>query len=35
MTGPDGLYRDYHVRQLEDWRFSAPIEPIIPSGMAV
>ncbi|HXZ71627.1 MAG TPA: DUF2252 domain-containing protein [Streptosporangiaceae bacterium] len=34
-TGPDGVDRDYYVRQLKDWKFSAPIELMIPSGMAV
>jgi hypothetical protein len=27
--------RDYYVRQLKDWKFSTPIEQMIPSGMAV
>jgi NAD(P)H-dependent flavin oxidoreductase YrpB (nitropropane dioxygenase family) len=27
--------RDYYVRQLKDWKFSFPIEQMIPSGMAV
>ena len=35
VTGPDGVDRDYYVRQLKDWKFSAPIEAMIPSGMAV
>jgi len=35
VTGPDGLDHDYYVRQLKDWKFSAPIEQMIPSGMAV
>ena len=35
VTGPDGVNRDYYVRQLKDWKFSAPIEQMIPSGMAV
>ena len=35
VTGPDGVDRDYYVRQLKDWKFSAPIEQMIPSGMAV
>ena len=35
MTGPDGVDRDYYVRQLKDWKFSFPIEQMIPSGMAV
>jgi len=35
VTGPDGVDRDYYVRQLKDWKFSAPIEQMIPSGMTV
>jgi len=34
-TGPDKVDRDFYVRQLKDWKFSAPIELMIPSGMAV
>lgn len=26
---------DYYVRQLRDWKFSAPIETFVPSGMAI
>lgn len=33
--GPDGVDRDYYVRQLKDWKFSFPIERVGPSGMAV
>jgi len=25
--------RDYYVRQLKDWKFSAPIEQMVPAGM--
>jgi uncharacterized protein (DUF2252 family) len=32
-TGADGLNRDFYVRQLRDWKLSAPIEKMIPSGM--
>ncbi|NUR08808.1 MAG: DUF2252 domain-containing protein [Nocardioidaceae bacterium] len=32
-TGLDGIDRDYYVRQLRDWKLSAPIEEMIPSGM--
>jgi uncharacterized protein (DUF2252 family) len=32
-TGLDGVDRDYYVRQLRDWKLSAPIEQMIPSGM--
>ena len=31
----DGVDRDFYVRQLRDWKFSAPIEQMIPSGMKV
>ena len=34
VTGPDGVDHDYYVRQLKDWKFSFPIEAMIPSGMA-
>jgi uncharacterized protein (DUF2252 family) len=34
VTGPDGVDHDYYIRQLKDWKFSAPIEQMIPSGMA-
>ena len=33
--GPDKVDRDFYVRQLKDWKFSAPIEAMIPSGMTV
>jgi uncharacterized protein (DUF2252 family) len=32
-TGLDGVDRDYYVRQLRDWKLSAPVEQMIPSGM--
>ncbi|MCX5214998.1 DUF2252 domain-containing protein [Kitasatospora sp. NBC_00240] len=35
VTGPDKVNRDFYVRQLRDWKFSAPIEMMLPSGMAV
>jgi uncharacterized protein (DUF2252 family) len=35
VTGPDGVDRDYYVRQLRDWKFSVPIEALIPAGMTV
>ena len=35
VTGPDGVDRDYYVRQLKDWKLSLPIEQMIPSGMKV
>jgi uncharacterized protein (DUF2252 family) len=34
VTNPeDGVDRDFYVRQLRDWKFSAPIEQMIPPGM--
>jgi uncharacterized protein (DUF2252 family) len=33
VTGPDGIDRDFYVRQLRDWKFSVPIEQMIPAGM--
>jgi uncharacterized protein (DUF2252 family) len=35
VVGPDEVDRDYYVRQLKDWKFSAPVEQMIPSGMKV
>jgi uncharacterized protein (DUF2252 family) len=35
VASRDGVDRDYYVRQLRDWKFSMPIERMIPSGMAV
>ena len=32
-AGPDQVDRDFYVRQLKDWKFSFPIEAMIPSGM--
>jgi len=29
----EGVDRDFYVRQLRDWKFSAPIEQMIPPGM--
>jgi uncharacterized protein (DUF2252 family) len=34
VTGPDGVDHDYYVRQLKDWKFSFPIEQMLPAGMA-
>ena len=31
----DGVDRDFYVRQLRDWKFSAPIELMLPAGMTV
>ncbi|WP_233573800.1 DUF2252 domain-containing protein [Amycolatopsis panacis] len=35
VAGPDGVNRDFYVRQLKDWKFSFPIEQAIPSGLRV
>jgi uncharacterized protein (DUF2252 family) len=35
ITGPDGANRDFYVRQLRDWKFSMPIEVMVPAGLAV
>ena len=35
VVRPDGEDHDYYIRQLKDWKLSAPIEQMIPSGMAV
>jgi hypothetical protein len=34
-TGPDGVDRDFYVRQLRDWKFSMPIEQMQPDGMGL
>jgi uncharacterized protein (DUF2252 family) len=34
-SGLDGRPHDYYVRQLKDWKLSAPIEQMTPAGMAV
>ena len=31
----DGGDRDFYVRQLRDWKFSAPIEQMLPEGMTI
>ena len=31
----DGIDRDFYVRQLKDWKFSIPIEMMIPQGMTL
>ena len=33
--GPDGVDRDFYVRQLKDWKFSFPIEAMVPAGMTI
>jgi uncharacterized protein (DUF2252 family) len=35
IPGRDGVERDYYMRQLRDWKFSMPIERMIPSGLRV
>ncbi|MFZ0322622.1 MAG: DUF2252 domain-containing protein [Actinomycetes bacterium] len=35
VTGHDGVARDFYVRQLRDWKFSFPVELMIPSGMGL
>jgi uncharacterized protein (DUF2252 family) len=32
-TGADGVERDFYVRQLRDWKFSLPIEQMVPAGL--
>ena len=32
-TGADKVDRDFYVRQLRDWKFSVPIELMVPAGM--
>jgi uncharacterized protein (DUF2252 family) len=34
-TGIDGVTRDFYVRQLWDWKSSADVETMAPSGMAI
>ena len=31
----DGKQRDFYVRQLRDWKFSVPIEVMVPRGMRI
>jgi uncharacterized protein (DUF2252 family) len=33
--GADKVERDFYVRQLRDWKWSAPIEQMVPAGMTV
>jgi uncharacterized protein (DUF2252 family) len=35
ILAPDGVDRDFYVRQLRDWKFSAPIEQMLPEGMTI
>jgi hypothetical protein len=34
-SGPDGVDRDYYVRQLRDWKLSLPFEQVLPAGMEI
>ncbi|MGO8860644.1 MAG: DUF2252 domain-containing protein [Acidimicrobiales bacterium] len=34
VLGPDGVTRDYYVRQLRDWKGSFEVEGSIPAGLA-
>jgi uncharacterized protein (DUF2252 family) len=33
VTAPEGVGRDFYIRQLKDWKLSAPIEQMVPAGM--
>ena len=35
VSAPDGADRDFYVRQLKDWKFSVPIELMLPEGMTL
>ncbi|MDG4824267.1 DUF2252 domain-containing protein [Asanoa sp. WMMD1127] len=35
VRAPDGATRDFYVRQLRDWKFSAPIERMRPEGLSL
>ena len=35
ILAPDGVERDFYVRQLRDWKFSVPIELMRPEGLTV
>ena len=35
VVDPDGVDRDYYMRQLKDWKFSAPIEQMLPSDLTI
>ncbi len=34
-AGLDGQQRDFYVRQLRDWKYSIPIESLLPHGMRI
>ncbi len=35
VPAPDGVDRDFYVRQFRDRKFSAPIEQMLPEGMTI
>jgi uncharacterized protein (DUF2252 family) len=35
VDGEDGVTRDFYVRQLRDWKGSAVVEEMVPTGMAI
>jgi uncharacterized protein (DUF2252 family) len=35
ISAPDRADRDFYVRQLRDWKFSVPIEVMVPAGLTV
>ena len=35
VIAPEGVGRDFYVRQLKDWKFSVPIEQMVPAGMKI
>ena len=35
VAAPDRADRDFYVRQLKDWKFSVPIELMLPEGMTL
>ena len=35
VPAPEGANRDFYVRQLKDWKFSVPIEQMLPTGMTI
>ena len=34
-AGLDGQRRDFYVRQLRDWKYSVPIETMMPRGLRI
>jgi uncharacterized protein (DUF2252 family) len=35
VPAPDGVNRDFYVRQLRDWKLSFPIEQALPTGLKI